>query len=433
MYKSTAMSAFCASKGIQQRFSAPYAQWMDHTAECNMRTIGEMAVTTLVHANLPKSAWGHAVMHAVDVINRTADSADINKAAGFPNNYSRLEKWKGKELPGQTKGLYPFGCLAFKHVPPAIRTKLDHHATPAVYLGFDPKSRSFLLGSLFEMELSTSVDVTFMENVFPFRKIKHRESPASLLWGTEHNMAEGDPRLGMFDSNDTSGVTKVLDRQALKNLGLLSPKASPAEELHDSKQNEPAAFADDNLSEPVQSMTPGTVSTPVESKTDALRRSSRGWTPSNQALQNLANGNSQATFCLSGDPMLESNLLQTEEFLSLSQSPLEQTPCSKDPTTMLLALTESQLLTITPKSAELALQSSSRVQWLDAMNREKQCHVKNGTFGEEWSQEGPCPKPIPAGWVFKIKHRGTPIEERPASQTIQSSCRHPRSVHEERT
>lgn len=45
------------------------------------------------------------------------------------------------------------------------------------------------------------------------------------------------------------------------------------------------------------------------------------------------------------------------------------------------------------------------------MNREKQCHIKNGTFGEEWSQQETCPKPIPAGWVFKIKHRGSPIEE----------------------
>jgi histone deacetylase 1/2 len=46
------------------------------------------------------------------------------------------------------------------------------------------------------------------------------------------------------------------------------------------------------------------------------------------------------------------------------------------------------------------------------MNREKQCHTKNGTFGEEWHQSSPCPKPIPAGWVFKIKHRGNPIDEK---------------------
>lgn len=215
------MKTFCASKGIQQRFAAPYSQWMDHTAERNMRTIGEMGLTTMVHANLPKSAWGHAMLHAIEVINRTVDSVDANKQAKVPASFSRLEKWKGKELPGQTKGLYPFGCLAFKHVPTKIRKKLDEHASPAVYLGLDPNCRAYLLGSLYHLDLSTSVEVTFVENVFPFRKMQHRESPSSLLWGTDNNMAEGDPRLGMFDAPDTTGVNQILDRHALKTIGAL--------------------------------------------------------------------------------------------------------------------------------------------------------------------------------------------------------------------
>jgi hypothetical protein len=148
-------------------------------------------------------------------------TVEANKLAGVPPSYSRLEKWKGKELPGQTKGLYPFGCLAFKHVPAKLRTKLDEHASPAVYLGLDPNCRAYLLGSLYNLDLSTSVEVTFVENVFPFRKVKHRESPASLLWGTDNNMAEGDPRLGMFDSPDTTGVNQILDRHALKSIGAL--------------------------------------------------------------------------------------------------------------------------------------------------------------------------------------------------------------------
>jgi len=45
------------------------------------------------------------------------------------------------------------------------------------------------------------------------------------------------------------------------------------------------------------------------------------------------------------------------------------------------------------------------------MNREKQCHLKNGTFGEEWKEGLATSKPIPADWVFKIKHRGAPIDE----------------------
>ena len=38
------------------------------------------------------------------------------------------------------------------------------------------------------------------------------------------------------------------------------------------------------------------------------------------------------------------------------------------------------------------------------------CLIKNGTFGEDW-KEGCTSKPIPADWVFRIKHRGPPIDE----------------------
>ena len=55
VYKSAAMSQFCGARGIQQRFSGPHSQWMNHTAERNMRTIGEMTTTTMIHANLPSS------------------------------------------------------------------------------------------------------------------------------------------------------------------------------------------------------------------------------------------------------------------------------------------------------------------------------------------------------------------------------------------
>jgi len=168
VYTSNEMKAFCASKGVQQRFSAPYAQWMDHTAERNMRTIGEMTTTTLIHANLPK--WGWATLHAINVLNRTTDNPK-NNASNSPSNFSRLEKWKGHELPGQTKGLYPFGCLAFKHVPGTIRGKLDVHATPCIYLGLATNCRAYLLGTLFRLEISTAVEkLRLSKTCFRFAK-----------------------------------------------------------------------------------------------------------------------------------------------------------------------------------------------------------------------------------------------------------------------
>ena len=45
------------------------------------------------------------------------------------------------------------------------------------------------------------------------------------------------------------------------------------------------------------------------------------------------------------------------------------------------------------------------------MNREKACHIKNGTFAAQVADVDETQfKPIPVDWVFKIKHRGGPID-----------------------
>ena len=103
IFKSARMASFCASKGIIQRHSTPYGQFLDHTAERNMRTVGESALTTMLHGNMPKRAWGWAMLHAADVLNRTTESASSNNKAGTPSTFSRLERWKGRALPTQIK------------------------------------------------------------------------------------------------------------------------------------------------------------------------------------------------------------------------------------------------------------------------------------------------------------------------------------------
>ena len=89
-----------------------------------------------------------------------------------------------------------------------------------VYLGIDPSSRAYLLGSLFDLHTSVAVEVTFFEAIFPFRKFKASDSPASLLWGSESTLNAGDPRHGMF-AEQPDGMTKFLDRSALKSLGAI--------------------------------------------------------------------------------------------------------------------------------------------------------------------------------------------------------------------
>jgi hypothetical protein len=145
----------------------------------------------------------------------------------------------------------------------------------------------------------------------------------------------------MFQTPDTSGVIKTLDRQALKTIGVLPPTADPGGDMPPPSEETKIASA--------------APPTP--------RRSSRATQPPAD--------------------------LQVFDRIPWQDYPSTVANSSSKAETVLLAFTESELTTITPKSAEQALRSKSADQWREAMNREKQCHLKNGTFGEEWSGPGP--------------------------------------------
>ena len=378
VYKSQIMSDFCSQRGIQQRHSAPYSQFMDHTAERNMRTIGEMMTTTMLHANMPRKAWGFAALHAAEVLNRTTESAISNKAAGVSSNFSRLERWKGKAMPGQTKGLYPFGCLAFKHIPGVLRTKLDAHATPSVYLGLDAASRAYLLGTIYELATSVSVEVTFFENVFPFRKLKIEDSQASLLWDPSPSLQIGDPRLGVFDTkaSDASKVSRLLEPGGPDAITTVSdPPTTPVIDL--------VTPTDDKTEEVKSDMS-------VQDIQPVLRRSTRVVTPMPQTNQKyrVPLPSKKILFNTSGDDGGPTEETETFAFISVSEATLE---------------------VITPRHAFQALRSKQQAKWLSAMNREKECHSKNGTF-DYVTTAPPGVKVIPADWVFKLKYRGGPID-----------------------
>lgn len=102
--------------------------------------------------------------------------------------------------------------VRFKHIPGELRTKLQEKATPCVYLGVDASTRTYLLGSLYELHLTTAVDVTFVDGEFPFRGARP-VSAASLLWGNNPPITEGDHRLGQFDE-------PVVDKSLYKSFGL---------------------------------------------------------------------------------------------------------------------------------------------------------------------------------------------------------------------
>ncbi len=75
----------------------------------------------------------------------------------------------------------------------------------------------------------------------------------------------------------------------------------------------------------------------------------------------------------------------------------------------MVVMTEASLDMFTPQNAKAALESTEAERWIAAMQREKECHIKNRTFGPVMSLSRE-EKIIPADWLYKIKHRGAAID-----------------------
>ena len=279
--------------------------------------------------------------------------------------------------------------------------------------------------------------MTFFEDVFPFRKFKADESPASLLWGAESSLSPGDPRLGMFDAGIEHSTTPI-SKELLKSLGAPSGRTSKhsgatkpsadafrmstpsvsgytlrsATKQADDGKRAPPARAEADVATPPQASMTNPASTSVLSPSDGMSGPSLARRPRDvwQQFMEVPSQPSMGT----DDRAIWEEELPLRYFVPKHSS--ATSPAHHDVTsahTIFAMITEAALQTITPRNAVEALRSPQRSMWIQAMNREKECHVKNGTFGNEVasaSRTAPDRKPIPADWVFKIKHRGGPID-----------------------
>jgi hypothetical protein len=67
-FSSQAFNDYCAAQGIQIQYYVPYVHTQNSLAESLIKRI-KLIVRPLLHNyNLPISCWGHAVLHAADLI-----------------------------------------------------------------------------------------------------------------------------------------------------------------------------------------------------------------------------------------------------------------------------------------------------------------------------------------------------------------------------
>jgi hypothetical protein len=135
----------------------PYVHTQNGLAESLIKRIKLIARPMLMNCKLPTSCWGHAVLHAADLIQLrpTAynDNSPLEMVRGNPPSISHLRK---------------FGCAIYIPISPPQQTSMGPHRKLGIYVGF--KSLSIIkyiepmTGDLFIARFADSI---FDEDHFP--------------------------------------------------------------------------------------------------------------------------------------------------------------------------------------------------------------------------------------------------------------------------
>jgi hypothetical protein len=102
--------------GIQVQHSVPYVYTQNGLAESLIKRIKLIARTILMNCKLPTTCWGHAVLHAADLIQLRPTAYHTNSplelVCGNPPSISHLRK---------------FGCATYVSISPPQRTSMGPH------------------------------------------------------------------------------------------------------------------------------------------------------------------------------------------------------------------------------------------------------------------------------------------------------------------
>ena len=198
-FSSHAFNDYCMALGIHVQHSVPYVHTLNGLAESLIKRIKLIARPLLMNCSLPTSCWGHAVLHAADLIQLrpTAyhESSPMQLVRGDLPSISHLRK---------------FGCVVYKPISPPRRTAMGPHRKLGIYVGYQSPSiikyLEPLTGDLFTARFA---DCIFNEEHFPALggDFKYQNESREIDWDAK-SISSSDPR------------TKESELQVQKIIGL---------------------------------------------------------------------------------------------------------------------------------------------------------------------------------------------------------------------
>jgi len=147
-YAASEFSEFYEKEGIVHEFTPPYTPQHNGATRRRNRTLLNMVRCMLKTKKMPNFLWGEAASAATYVLNRS------------PTQRLKLmtpeEAWTC--VKPDVSHLRIFGSLCYKHVPDALRRKLDDKSTPQVLIGYH-ETGGYKLYDPNSEQVSTNKDV----------------------------------------------------------------------------------------------------------------------------------------------------------------------------------------------------------------------------------------------------------------------------------
>ncbi|MCH83592.1 LTR retrotransposon like protein, partial [Trifolium medium] len=168
--KELALTDFLKERGILHQFACPYRPQQNSVVERKHQHLLNVARAIRFQAAIPLKYWGYCIATAAHLINRTP-SANLDNLTPYELLY--------KEQPDFSR-LKTFGCLCYVATIPSLRTKFCPRVVPCIFMGYPTGYKGYRVFDPALGKFSTSRDVLFHEDVFPFKSISQHTFPLDI-------------------------------------------------------------------------------------------------------------------------------------------------------------------------------------------------------------------------------------------------------------
>ena len=158
-YVNNTLTSFFCAQGIIHQTTTPFTPQQNGVSERKNRQLLEVACSLVLDMSVSHHLWGHAVLSAAYLINRTPSLVLDFKTPHdvFGDHVSPISVSK---LPSKV-----FGCAAYVHVYSHQRSKLDPCALQCVFNGYSSTQKGYKCYHPPTQKVHVTLDVTFHEEV----------------------------------------------------------------------------------------------------------------------------------------------------------------------------------------------------------------------------------------------------------------------------